>query len=149
MRPFLGTQTLLINKNDLINGAQGSQPAFKITPPSATLSKAKPNLKSFREVPVRTFGTDEKIILVSIQRNAAGFNLNAVKMKTISGQIRSDLPLPASAISSQIIPFKQKGPPKSPPDGIQPGTNKCLSDITAKAMHKDGLLPGGECSYVF
>ena len=61
-------------------------------------------------------------------------------MKTISGQIRSDLPLPASAISSQIIPFKQKGPPKSPPDGIQPGTNKCLSDSQQKPCIKTGFF---------
>jgi peptidoglycan hydrolase-like protein with peptidoglycan-binding domain len=132
---FLGTQTLLINKDDLINNALG--PAFKITP---TVSKAKPNLKTFREVPVRTFGTDEKIVLVSIQKNADGNNLNAIKLKTISGTIRNDLSLPASAISTQIIPFKQKGPPKPAPDGIQPGTNKCVSDTQLRPCIKTGFL---------
>src|SRR6185436_932401 len=93
---FLGVQTLLINKNDLINGVQ--QPAFKITP--GTVS-AKPKVFTGREIPVRTFGTDEKIVLLSIQKDASGNNLNAVKMKTISGPIKSGIPLPASAISTK------------------------------------------------
>jgi hypothetical protein len=132
---FLGTQTLLINKNDLINAVQN--PAFKVTP---TVTATKPKLDSFRDVPVRTFGTDEKIILVSIQKDANGFNKNAVKMKTISGPIKANIPLPASAISTKIIPFLHPGPPKPSPDGIQPGTNKCVSKTQQKVCIDTGFL---------
>ena len=51
---FLGTQNLLINKNDLVN----------VRPPAFHLTAADPN--NFREFPVRTSATDGKIFLVSV-----------------------------------------------------------------------------------
>ena len=102
---FLGTQNLLINKNDLVN----------VRPPAFHLTAADPN--SFREFPVRTSATDEKIFLVSVPSTGKG----AIKLTTFTGAITT-APPPASATSSQLVPFLQKtGVPNVPPDAAQPG----------------------------
>ena len=104
VQPFIGAQTLLINKGDMISARP---PAFHIT-------NANPN--SFREFPVRTSATDEKIFLASISSTGSG----AVKLTTFTGVVTTTPP-PASASSSQLLPFLQKtGAPKDPPDGRQP-----------------------------
>ncbi len=101
VQPFLGAQTLLINKDDMVNARP---PAFHIT---------KPDRNSFREFPVRTSATDEKIFLASIPSTGSG----AVKVTTFTGVITTT-PHPASASSSQTIPFLQKiGVLNVPPDG--------------------------------
>ena len=98
-------------------GAGQQQPAFKIT--TAAVSAANPKLDTGREIPsgllVQTKDHPGKH---SKRRERS--NLNAVKMKTISGPIKSNIPLPASAVQTKIIPFLKKGPPKPSPDGIQP-----------------------------
>ena len=105
VQPFIGAQTLLINKDDMINAR----------PPAFHLTKADPN--SFREFPVRNSATDEKIFLASIPSTGSG----AVNLTTFTGVITTTPP-PASASSSQTIPFLQKtGIPNVPPDGRQPG----------------------------
>ena len=81
---FLGTQNLLINKNDLVN----------VRPPAFHLTAADPN--SFREFPVRISATDEKIFLVSVPSTGKG----AIKLTTFTGAITT-APPPASATSSQ------------------------------------------------
>ena len=88
--------------------------------PLSIITKADPN--SFREFPVRTSATDEKIFLVSIPSTGSG----AVNLTTFTGVVTTTPP-PASASSSQTIPFLQKtGVPNVPPDGRQPGYRNSL-----------------------
>ena len=98
VQPFVGAQTLLINKDDMINARP---PAFHIT-------KADPN--SFREFPVRTSATDEKIFLVSISSTGSG----AVNLTTFTGVVTTTPP-PASASSSQTnsVPTKNRSSERS------------------------------------
>ena len=103
--PFIGAQTLLINKDDMINAR----------PPAFHLTAADPN--GFREFPVRTSATDERIFLVGIPSTGNG----TIKLTTFTGVITT-VPPPAAATSSQLVPFLQKsGVPNVPPDGLQPG----------------------------
>ena len=103
--PFVGAQTLLINKDDMINARP---PAFHLTGADAN---------GFREFPVRTSATDERIFLVSIPSTGNG----TIKLTTFTGVITT-VPPPPAATSSQLVPFLQKsGVPNVPPDGLQPG----------------------------
>ena len=72
-----------------------------------------------------------KIVLVSIHIDQDATVLNAVKMKTISGGIKSNLPILTSQISTQIVLFLQSDEGLTLRNAIQPGASNCDSKTQA------------------
>jgi hypothetical protein len=99
---FAGAQDIVVGKADLIGGSGNT--VFQIT---------QPDVNSFSEHPVRTFGTDQKMLLVSVKW---GDNQGTIKTITYTGQVPNAQRTTGSV--GQIINTVL------PPRAIQPSTSQ-------------------------
>lgn len=109
---FIGTQNILVKKSDLISGS-----------PSPLVQISTPDSAAFSEHPVKTFGSDQRMIFVSV---SLGDRQNAIKTITYNGQVPSAVRSISSAgpISTTAVP----------PRAVQPGTTTLVETNDGRIM---------------